>query len=129
MARRALRGALLMDMVVSTALLSCVAFLILNLFPSASLLMHQARFRGYALEWSRSVLEEAAGQTGSLPAPGKQTLPERVYDGIVFHGELEISPLAGEAPDQIVQSQCRVSWTDALGKHEVSYGSYLAARS
>lgn len=126
MARRAVKGALLMDVVVSSALLSGVAFVILNLFPSASVLMHQARFRGYALEWSRSMLEESPGP---LPAPGKQELPARVYDGVVFHGELEVSALAGESPEEIVVSRCRITWKDGLGDHEVVYGSYLAART
>lgn len=118
-----------MDVVVSAALLSSVMFLVLNLFPSASLLMHQARFRGYALEWSRSVLEEAADQKSALPTVGRRQLPDRVYDGIVFHCEVEVSPLAGLAPDEIVENRCRIYWTDALGAHEVVFGSYLAARS
>ena len=129
MARRSLTGVLLMDAVISSSLLALVAFFVLSLLPSGSLLLHQARFRGHALQWAQSLLESLDRPTGSLPLPGQPlAAPTHPFDGVPFQAHLQVTPVAGEAPEKLVQASCTVAWSDALGQHQLTLGGYLAAR-
>ncbi len=115
-----------MDAVVSSTLLGLVIFFVLSLFPCSSLLLHQARFRGHALEWAQSALEALDQPAAALPAPGVLGQPDHQFDGVVFHTQVVLQSVAGEAPDQLLQATCRVDWGDALGPHQLELGGYLA---
>ena len=117
-----------MEAVVSSTLLAIVVYFVINLLPAASLLLHQARFRGHALEWARSLLEELDRPAAALPASGLRMVADHTFEGVVFETQLRISALAGESVEQLVQSQCSVHWKDALGDHQVRLGGYLASR-
>lgn len=126
---RGRRGAALLDVVMASGLLFTVAYLVLNLFPAASLLFHQARTKGHALEIARSHLEEVKAEPfGRLQTERNRVLPNRTEDGVVFHVRVEVTPLADEKPDELLQARCLVNWQDALGNHDVSYGSYVFAQ-
>jgi len=129
-ARRSLTGVLLMDAVISSGLLALVAFFVLSLLPSGSLLLHQGRFRGHALQWAQSLLESLDRPGGALPVPGPPlAAPSHQFEGAPFQAHLQVSPVAGEAPDKLVQASCTVAWSDALGQHQLVLGGYLAARN
>ena len=117
---------LLMEAVVSSALIGLVVFFVLSLFPSSSMLLHQARFRGHALEWAQSVLESLDQPAAALPAPGLLTPSDHKFDGVDFHSQVVLQSISGEAPDRLLQANCRVSWRDALGSHQLELGGYLA---
>jgi len=118
---------LLMEAVVSSTLLAIVVFFVINLLPAASVLLHQARFRGHALEWSRSLLEELDRPAAPVPALGLRVVPDHTFEGVTFTTQLRLSALAGESADELIQTQCTVYWKDALGDHQVRLGGYLAS--
>lgn len=126
MARRPLGAILLMEAVVSSCLLGLVAFFALSLFPSSSLLLHQDRFRGHALEFAQSSLESLEQVARPLPPVGSKLQPDHEFDGVVFHSRICLQSVAGEAPEQLLQARCQVSWKDALGNHQLELGNYLA---
>lgn len=126
MARRSVRAVLLMEAVVSSSLLGLVLFFVLSLFPCSSLLLHQGRFRGHALQQAQASLEGLDQAGKALPSPGTQNLPDSELDGVVFHSRLTLQAIAGEAPEELLQASCQVNWQDALGSHQLEAGCYLA---
>lgn len=128
MARNSLKGMLLMEAILSSSLLALVAFFVLTLLPTSSLLLHQGRFRGHAMQWAESVLENLEGPGRVLPAPGKLAVPDHQFDGVLFRTSVEICALAGEAPEKLVQASCTVQWSDALGRHQTIFGGYLGGK-
>lgn len=113
-----------MDAIVSSSLLALVAFFVLTLMPSSSILLHQARYRGHALQWAQSLLETL---DHDFPEPGRLAAPDQNYEGILFTAALEVIPLAGESPQKLLQATCKVHWRDGLGDHQLELASYLAA--
>lgn len=128
MARSSLTGVLLMDAIVSSSLLALVVFFVLTLLPTGSMLLHQARYRGHALQWAQSTLENLERPEGPLPPIGPRAVAEHNFAGIAYHTTLEVTALAGESPDQLVQASCTVRWRDGLGNHQFQLGGYLARR-
>ncbi|ODT60667.1 hypothetical protein ABS71_17190 [bacterium SCN 62-11] len=114
---------LLMDAVLSSSLLALVAFFVLTLLPSSSILLHQGRYRGHALQFAQALLENL-----DFPAPGQLAAPPHQYEGIAFTAGIEITPVAGESPEQLLQAHCAVHWRDALGDHQLELASYLAPK-
>ena len=115
-----------MEAVISSALLGLVLFFVLSLFPTSSLLLHQSRLRGHALELAQAALETLDQPAKSLPAPGNLAQPDQEFDGTVFHSQVVLQSVAGESPDQLLQATCRVDWRDLLGSHQLELGAYLA---
>lgn len=115
-----------METVISSCLLGLVAFFVLSLFPSSSLLLHQDRFRGHALEFAQASLEGLDQVARPLPPVGTKAQPDHEFEGVVFHSQISLQAVAGEAPEQLLQASCQVNWKDALGSHQLELGDYLA---
>jgi len=125
MARKRVRGAALMDVVVSVSLLFLVIFLVLNLFASSSMVLHHAQQRQAALEMARSRLEWLRGQPFSALKPGVETLPPLICQGVEFRGECILTP---RHQGDILMAQCKIRWGSGPQRREVSYASYIAQR-
>lgn len=112
-----------MDVVVSVSLLFLVAFLVLNLFASSSLVLRHAQQRQIALEMARSRLEWLRGQPFASLTPGVETLPGVVSDGVGFAGECTLTT---RHDGDILVAQCKIRWGSGVQLREVCYAGYIA---
>lgn len=114
-------GLSLLEVVVATSLLSLVAILVLNLFPSVILGMHRSHLANQAERVAHSELSRARLASFTSHIVGSvTTLPVVRVNGVEFTPELRVEAPSQGAPQRLKVLKVVVSWSERGRDHQVT---------
>lgn len=105
------RGFTLIEVLVAMTLLTLALLFLLPLLPQGLASQRKAQNRSIALQIALEELESVR-RSPSRPAIGKEKLNARAMSGVVYEGSREIRAVPGFDPDDLLEIETEVHWTE-----------------
>ena len=118
----------LIEVLVAMTLLTLALLFLLPLLPQGLASQRKAQNRSIALQIALEELESTR-RSPSRPVVGREKIAPRALSGVVFEGSREIRPVSGFDPEDLLEIETEVHWTErGQSLQVVQKGRLIGAR-